>query len=103
MKLTPLRSTYIIDIAFALFVVGQLSLRFFLSRMRVEEEVLVSISIVFNFDVALLAVQIREVAVGAGGEALRTSVAVLRNLLVKRIVAHHGDGSHGADRPEEEA
>ena len=103
MKLTPRWCTYIIDIAFALFVVGQLSLRFFLSRMRVEEEVLVSISIIFNFDVALLAVQIREVAVSAGGEALRTSVAVLGNLLVKRIVAHHGDGSHGTDRPEEKA
>ena len=71
--------------------------------MRVEEEVLVNVSIVLNFDIALLAVQIWEVAISAGSEALRASVAVLRNLLIKRIIAHHGDGSHGADRPEEEA
>ena len=95
--------TYIVNIVLALLVVSQLLLRFFLVRMWVKEKVVVYVSIVLDFNLALLAIKVGEVAIRARRETFRPSIAILRDLLIERIVAHHCYCSHGADWPEEES
>ena len=94
--------TYIVNVAFTVFIVNQLSFRLFLVGFRIVEEVRIRIAVVIDFCLNRIAIQKREVAISAGGEALNPTVTKLLNLLVQRIVSHNGNSSHGADWPEEE-
>ena len=72
----------------------------FQGRTREEEKVRIGVSIVLNLGFMLYAVQRGEVAVGAGCEALDSPFAVLRNLIVDRVVPQHSYRSHRANRQE---
>ena len=70
--------------------------------MRVEEKIVIDVSIVLNLNFALITIQIWEVAIRAGREALCSPLAILRDLLIEGIVAHHCHCGHGTDWPEKE-
>ena len=92
-----------VNVPFTLFIVLKLSLRLILRGIWVKEEVRIRVTVVIDLRLHLFAIQIGEVGIGAGGEALDSAVTKLSYLLVERIVSHDCDGSHGADWPKEES
>ena len=103
-SLLSLRNAYIVvDVAFACFIVSHFQRCPLLGRLRVKEQVIVGVSVVFDFRFAFIAVQEREVRVRAGCKAFRTAFAIIAYLLVKNVVPKHSNGCHSADWPEEEA
>ena len=83
-------------------VLLELFLGFIFCRFRIEEEVRVGVAVVFDLRRAGLAIAEREVADRAGGEAFDAALAIVSNLLIQRVIAHHGNHGHGADRPKQE-
>ena len=81
---------------------SQLLLRLILRRFRVEEEISVGVAVIFNFCRDRIAVAEGEVAVGAGSEALDTTLTIIVDLLVERVMPHDRCSCHGTDGPKQE-
>ena len=75
-----------------------------ITRIRVEEKLSVSVSIVLNLNVAVVyASQVGEVVLQTGGEARLAMVAVVLDLLVDRVPVEHAHNASHAKWHENES